>query len=228
MRVSHTTPRELHVIGGAYHDAAPSHIHASSHGEAALQGRFLLDVVVGQSAAIFERLACKDQALHFRWDSLDVLDLGFHIVDGVVGADVQREVAWRRSPGVEHLRHLHKKLHLERHLDLGVISTCGTGRCGRGNLELLGEVAAEEGVEGAKLRGVALHLVEAEVAAQESEVDLCSLKIPDSHFISILISFSFSGSCNIHRLETRERPIGCFDLKFRISKSDVDAWEHSE
>ena len=43
----------------------------------------LLDVVVGEGAAVLELLASKDQALLVWGDALLVLDLGLHIVDGV-------------------------------------------------------------------------------------------------------------------------------------------------
>ena len=48
-----------------------------------MERRLLLDVVVGQGAAVLELLASKDQALLVRWDALLVLDLGLDIVDGV-------------------------------------------------------------------------------------------------------------------------------------------------
>ena len=48
-----------------------------------VQGRFLLDVVVGEGAAVFELLAGKDQALLVRRDALLVLDLGFDVIDCV-------------------------------------------------------------------------------------------------------------------------------------------------
>ena len=44
---------------------------------------YLLDVIIGKSAAILELLAGEDQALLVRWDSLLVLDLGLDIVDGI-------------------------------------------------------------------------------------------------------------------------------------------------
>ena len=49
----------------------------------------LLDVVVGESAAILKLLAGKDQALLIRGDALLVLDLGLDIVDGVRGLDLE-------------------------------------------------------------------------------------------------------------------------------------------
>jgi hypothetical protein len=45
-----------------------------------VQRRLLLDVVVGQGAAVLELLACEDQALLVWGNALLVLDLGFDIV----------------------------------------------------------------------------------------------------------------------------------------------------
>ena len=48
-----------------------------------MKGRLLLDVVVGEGAAVFELLASEDQALLVGWDALLVLDFGLDIVDGI-------------------------------------------------------------------------------------------------------------------------------------------------
>ena len=49
----------------------------------------LLDVVVGQRAAVLELLAGEDQTLLIRRDALLVLDLGLDILDGVRRLDLQ-------------------------------------------------------------------------------------------------------------------------------------------
>jgi hypothetical protein len=54
-----------------------------------VQGGLLLDVVVGESAAVLKLLAGEDQALLIRRDSLLVLNLGLHIVDRVRGLDLK-------------------------------------------------------------------------------------------------------------------------------------------
>ena len=54
-----------------------------------MQCALLLNVVVGEGAAIFELLAGEDQALLVWWDALFVLDFGLHIVDGVGGLDLE-------------------------------------------------------------------------------------------------------------------------------------------
>ncbi len=56
---------------------------ATSKTQDEMEGRLLLDVVVGEGAAIFELLASEDQALLVGWDALLVLDLGLDIVDGI-------------------------------------------------------------------------------------------------------------------------------------------------
>ena len=49
----------------------------------------LLDVVIGEGAAVLELLAGEDQALLVRGNALLVLDLALHIVDGVRGLDLK-------------------------------------------------------------------------------------------------------------------------------------------
>jgi hypothetical protein len=48
-----------------------------------VQGGLLLDVVVGQGAAILQLLASEDQALLVGGNALLILDLGLDIIDGV-------------------------------------------------------------------------------------------------------------------------------------------------
>ena len=50
---------------------------------------YLLDIVVAQSAPIFELLAGEDQSLLVRWDAFLVLDLGLDIVNCVRGLDLK-------------------------------------------------------------------------------------------------------------------------------------------
>ncbi len=56
---------------------------------AGASARTLLDVVVGERAAVLELLAGEDQALLVGRDALLVLDLGLHIVDRVRRLDLQ-------------------------------------------------------------------------------------------------------------------------------------------
>ena len=52
---------------------------------------YLLDVVVAQSASIFELLAGEDQALLVGRNAFFVLDLGLNVVDGVRGLDLESD-----------------------------------------------------------------------------------------------------------------------------------------
>jgi hypothetical protein len=54
-----------------------------------MKGGLLLNVVVGEGAAIFQLLAGKDQALLVRRDALLVLDLGLDVVDGIGGLNLE-------------------------------------------------------------------------------------------------------------------------------------------
>jgi len=55
----------------------------STESQHQVKSGLLLDVVVGEGAAVLELLAGEDQALLVRRDALLVLDLGLDIVDGV-------------------------------------------------------------------------------------------------------------------------------------------------
>ena len=48
-----------------------------------MKSRLLLDVVVGEGAAVLQLLSGEDQSLLVRWDSFLVLDLALNVVDGV-------------------------------------------------------------------------------------------------------------------------------------------------
>jgi len=54
-------------------------LHATSQTKYQMEGRLLLNVVVGQGSAIFKLLARKDQPLLIRRDSFLVLDLCLNI-----------------------------------------------------------------------------------------------------------------------------------------------------
>ena len=58
-------------------------LHATTQTEDEVEGALLLDVVVGEGAAVFELLPGEDQALLVRRDAFLVLDLALDIVDGV-------------------------------------------------------------------------------------------------------------------------------------------------
>ena len=56
-------------------------LHTSTKTENQVQGRLLLDVVVGKSSAIFKLLSGEDQALLVWWDAFFVLDLCLDVLD---------------------------------------------------------------------------------------------------------------------------------------------------
>jgi len=48
-----------------------------------VEGGLLLDVVVAESASVFELLASEDEALLVRGDAFLILDFGLHVLNGV-------------------------------------------------------------------------------------------------------------------------------------------------
>ena len=73
---------------------AGERLHKDLHGAAAqaqdqVQRALLLDVVVGEGAAVLQLLAGEDEALLVRGDALLVLDLGLDVVHAVAGLDLQ-------------------------------------------------------------------------------------------------------------------------------------------
>src|SRR3546814_21014476 len=64
-------------------------LHSSAKAEHQVEGGLLLDVVVGQGAAVLQLLACEDEALLVWRDALLVLDLLLHVLDGVRRLDVE-------------------------------------------------------------------------------------------------------------------------------------------
>ena len=64
-------------------------LHASAQSEDQVEGGLLLNVVVGESSAVFQLLAGEDQSLLVGGDAVLVLNLGFHGLDGVAGLDIE-------------------------------------------------------------------------------------------------------------------------------------------
>eukprot|EP00543_Licmophora_paradoxa_P017820 CAMPEP_0202463242 /NCGR_PEP_ID=MMETSP1360-20130828/57319_1 /ASSEMBLY_ACC=CAM_ASM_000848 /TAXON_ID=515479 /ORGANISM="Licmophora paradoxa, Strain CCMP2313" /LENGTH=204 /DNA_ID=CAMNT_0049086057 /DNA_START=156 /DNA_END=769 /DNA_ORIENTATION=+ len=54
-----------------------------------VQCALLLDVVIAEGAAVLELFSGEDESLLVWWDALLILDLGFDIVDGVGGFDIE-------------------------------------------------------------------------------------------------------------------------------------------
>ena len=76
---------------------------SSTKPEHKVESRLLLDVVVGEGAAILKLFSSKDQSLLIWWNALLVLDLGLHILDRIRGLDLESDGL--ASQG------LHKDLH---------------------------------------------------------------------------------------------------------------------
>ena len=64
-------------------------LHTTAKTKDQVEGRFFLDVVVREGAAIFELLSGKDKTLLVRGNAFLVLDLLFHSLDGVRGLDLE-------------------------------------------------------------------------------------------------------------------------------------------
>lgn len=56
-----------------------------------MKSRLLLNVVVGEGAAVLELLPGKDETLLIGGNAFLVLDLGFDVVDGVRWLDIERD-----------------------------------------------------------------------------------------------------------------------------------------
>jgi len=64
-------------------------LHTTTKAEDEMESRLLLNVVVGESAAILELLTSEDQALLVWGNAFLVLDLGLDVVDGVGRLDLK-------------------------------------------------------------------------------------------------------------------------------------------
>merc|ERR1719253_594525 len=77
--------------GGVVEDSARHLAVSTSESQHEVQRAFFLYVVVRERASVFELLACKNQALLIRWDSLLVLDLRLDVVDGIGRLHFERD-----------------------------------------------------------------------------------------------------------------------------------------
>ena len=77
--------------------------HATTQTEHQVQSGLLLDIVVRKGTAVPKLLAREDQALLIRRNTLLVLDLGLHVLNGVVGLDLKGDGLTGQS--------LHENLH---------------------------------------------------------------------------------------------------------------------
>jgi len=66
-------------------------LHTSAKTKHQVQSRLLLNIVVSQGTAILQLLTGKNKALLVRWDTLLVLNLGFHVVDSIGGLHLESD-----------------------------------------------------------------------------------------------------------------------------------------
>ena len=72
-------------------------LHTTAETEDEMKGGLLLDVVVGEGAAVLELLASEDETLLIRGDTLLVLDLSLDVVDGVGRLDLESDSLTREG-----------------------------------------------------------------------------------------------------------------------------------
>jgi len=66
-------------------------LHTSSQSENEMEGRLLLDVVVGESSSILQLLSSEDQPLLIGWNAFLILNLGLHVLNGVRWLDLESD-----------------------------------------------------------------------------------------------------------------------------------------
>merc|ERR1712124_220726 len=64
-------------------------LHTTSESQHKMESGLLLDVVIGESSAIFKLLSSEDESLLIWWDSFLVLDLGFDILNSICWLDIK-------------------------------------------------------------------------------------------------------------------------------------------
>merc|ERR1712007_388135 len=76
--------RRLHIKGDRLSGKGlDENLHSSTETKHQVKSRFLLDVVVRKGATILELLSGENQTLLIRGDTFLILDLGFHVINGV-------------------------------------------------------------------------------------------------------------------------------------------------
>merc|ERR1712002_129598 len=75
-------------------------LHTSSESENKVEGRFLLDVVVGERPSILQLFTSEDQSLLIWRDAFFILDLGLHVLDGVRWLNFESDGLAGQSPSV--------------------------------------------------------------------------------------------------------------------------------
>jgi hypothetical protein len=56
-----------------------------------MEGRLLLDIIIGKSSAVLELLTGEDKSLLIGWDALLVLDFGFNVFNSVRWLNVKSD-----------------------------------------------------------------------------------------------------------------------------------------
>ena len=64
-------------------------LHTTSESENEMEGRLLLDVVIGESSTILELLTSEDESLLIWRNTFFVLDFGLDVFDGISGLDIE-------------------------------------------------------------------------------------------------------------------------------------------
>merc|ERR1719195_226527 len=96
--------RRLHIQGDDLaRQSLHEDLHATTEAEDEMESGLLLDVVIRKSASILELLSGEDQSLLIGGNSFLVLDLGFHIGDGIRRLHIQGDGLAREG--------LHEYLH---------------------------------------------------------------------------------------------------------------------
>ena len=72
-----------------------------------MKSGLFLDVVIRESAAIFKLLTGENETLLIRGDAFLILDLGFHVIDGVRGLDIKSNGLTRQGFYENLLYHKH-------------------------------------------------------------------------------------------------------------------------
>jgi hypothetical protein len=72
-------------------------VHPPTKSQHQVKSGFLLDIVVTQSASVFQLLSGKNKTLLVRRNPLFVLNLGLDIVDGVAGFDIKGDCLARKG-----------------------------------------------------------------------------------------------------------------------------------
>merc|ERR1711879_953292 len=81
----------LRVVLYLQEEVVATRLVTTTKAEDEVEGGLLLDVVVGEGAAVLKLLASEDEALLVRGDALLVLDLLLHVLDGVARLDLESD-----------------------------------------------------------------------------------------------------------------------------------------